>query len=281
MSTTRPPPVEHERRAVPRAGLAARVRDLLFGVLRWIAGHVRGFHAAIGVFLIAGVALLGVCVFLFVTLAYQVMEGRTSGFDRAILLWLNRHSSPGLDQWALEVTALGASLVVWMLVAVASVFLWVSKHRYSVLLLWVAILGTGIVSSTLKAFYGRPRPDVFPWRTPYAPMASFPSGHSMTAMVAYGTLAYLIARLEPTPGLRRLTFVFAGAVIVLIGVSRMYLGVHWPTDVIGGFAMGLAWAAFCALSIEALRYFRTRKPEVEEIEHDLDAEPERELGLRR
>lgn len=269
-----------ERRGHPRAGFGRRVRDALFAVLRWIARHVSGFYGAIGVFLIAGVAVVGIGALLFAHLADLVAGGHTLGFDRGVMLWLNRHSTPTLDVVALEVTALGAAVVVWMLVIVASVFLWVSRHRYSVLLLWTAMLGTGLISSTLKAVYNRPRPDLFPWRTPYAPHASFPSGHSMTAMVAYGTLAYLIARLEPTPLLRRITFAFAGAVIVLIGMSRMYLGVHWPTDVLGGFATGLAWAAFCALGIEALRYFRGRKPEVAEAEHDLDAEPERELGLR-
>lgn len=93
----------------------------------------------------------------------------------------------------------------------------------------------------------------------------------MGAMVMYATLAYLVARLESTPALRRLTFVFAAILVSLIGASRMYLGVHYPSDVLGGFLIGLAWATFCALGIEAIRYFRRRKPGVERVEHDLDA----------
>ncbi|HEX8243663.1 MAG TPA: phosphatase PAP2 family protein, partial [Longimicrobium sp.] len=161
--------------------------------------------------------------------------------------------------------------VVWLLVIIASVFLWVSRHRWSATLLWVSILGSGLINSVMKLFFNRPRPHLFPWRVPYAGLSSFPSGHSMTSMVCYATLAYLIARLVPSAFLRRFTFVVAALIIVLIGMSRMYLGVHYPTDVLAGFMMGLAWASFCALGIEAMRFFRHREPEVAQQEQDLDA----------
>jgi undecaprenyl-diphosphatase len=93
----------------------------------------------------------------------------------------------------------------------------------------------------------------------------------MSAMVCYATLAYLVARLEPSLFLRRFTFGVAAVIVVAIGLSRMYLGVHYPTDVLAGFTMGLAWASFCALGIEAVRYFRYRKPDVAVQEKDLDA----------
>ena len=235
---------------------------------------MRGFYAAVGVMMVVGVLLIVAAGFLFALLAEVVMEGQTASADRAILLWMDRQSTPTLTILAQEVTALGSGIVVWMVVLVSSAFLWVSKHRYSVALLWVAMIGSGILSSSLKAFFDRPRPDVFPWKVPYAGEASFPSGHSMTAMVGYATLAYLIARLEPSKTLRRMTFAVAAMVIVAIGLSRMYVGVHWPSDVLGGFAMGLAWAALCAMGIEAIRYFRTRKPEVEEVEQDLNGQPQ-------
>jgi undecaprenyl-diphosphatase len=278
--STQTTPSGAERRVRSRAGPTGRLGDALFRVLRWIGGHVRGFHTAVGTFLIIAVLLVVIGAVGFATLAQGVVRNHDNVLDRSVMEWMGRSESSFLTKAALEVTALGAGVVVWMLVLVSSVFLWVSRHRYSVLLLWVSILGAGLISSTLKAFFNRPRPDIFPWRAPYADQASFPSGHSMTAMVAYSTLAFLIARLEPTPFLRRMTFVLAGVVIVLIGLSRMYLGVHWPSDVIGGFLTGIAWAAFCALGIDALRYFRTRKPEIEEVEEDLDAEAEREAGVR-
>jgi undecaprenyl-diphosphatase len=269
-----------ERRALRRSGWREPLWDLLFGVLRWIGRHVRGFHAAVGTFLVAGLVLSLALLFAFVELAEWVMEGKTRAFDEAVLLWMHRHATPRLTVGALEVTALGASLVVWMVVTVASIFLWMSRHRYSVALLWVAVLGAGVINHVLKSLFDRPRPDLFPWRAPYAGHASFPSGHSMTAMVAYATLAYLVARLEPTPTLRRLTLGVTAVVILLIGLSRMYLGVHYPTDVVAGYITGLVWATFCALGIEAVRYFRGRRPEVESEEKDLDAGRERAAGVR-
>jgi undecaprenyl-diphosphatase len=200
-----------------------------------------------------------------------VMEGDTLPFDRAVLLWMNRHATPPLTGLALDVTALGAGTVVWLVVIIASVYLWVSRHRWSAALLWVSILGSGLINTIMKLFFQRERPHLFPWRVPYAGLSSFPSGHSMTSMVCYATLAYLIARLVPSRFLRRFTIFVAALIIVLIGLSRMYLGVHYPTDVAAGFIMGLAWASFCALGLEAVRFFRHRQPEVAAQEKDLEA----------
>ncbi|HEX8907523.1 MAG TPA: phosphatase PAP2 family protein [Longimicrobiaceae bacterium] len=261
-----------DRRSKPRT-TPQPARNAMFRLFRWVGGHVRGFHAAVGALLFVGLAVILICVALFAALADEVMEGDTLPFDRAVLLWMDRHSSPMLTGLALDVTALGAGTVVWLLVIVASVFLWVSRHRYSAALLWVSILGSGLINSVMKLFFNRPRPHLFPWRVPYAGFSSFPSGHSMTSMVCYATLAYLIARLVPSVFLRRFTFGVAALIIVLIGLSRMYLGVHYPTDVLAGFMMGLAWSSFCALGIEALRFFRRREPALAAQEQDLDAKP--------
>jgi len=268
--STHPQPVQHERRGEPRAG-AQPARNAMYSLFRLIGENVRGFHAAVGALLIVGLAIILVCVAFFAMLADEVMEGGTQKFDNAVLLWMNARASPQLTGFALNVSALGAGTVVWLVVIVASVFLWSTRHRWSVTLLWVSILGSGLINASMKLFFNRPRPQLFPWRAPYAGLSSFPSGHSMTAMVCYATLAYLVARLEPSRFLRRFTFVLAGVIILAIGLSRMYLGVHYPTDVLAGFTTGLAWASFCALGMEALRYFRHRKPEVAAQEKDLDA----------
>ena len=102
----------------------------------------------------------------------------------------------------------------------------------------------------------------------------------MTAMIAYGSVAFLVGRLEPTPALRRATWIVATMVILAIGISRVYLGVHYPSDVIAGFVAGLAWLAFVTSGITAIEFFASRKPEVRAEEQDLDAERERAAGVR-
>jgi len=258
-----------ERRSAPRA--AGSRPWWLSRLFHWVGKNVSGFYGAVGVLLIAGLAVMVACVGFFAMIADEVMEGGTQQFDDAVLLWMNQHASPWLTGLALDVTALGAGTVVWLVAIVASVFLWVSCHRWSAALLWVSILGSGLINAVMKLFFNRPRPHLFPWRVPYAGLSSFPSGHSMTSMVCYATLAYLITRLEPNVFLRRFTIALTALIVVGIGLSRMYLGVHYPTDVAAGFAMGLAWASFCALGIEAVRYFRHREPAVARQEKDLDA----------
>jgi undecaprenyl-diphosphatase len=264
----RPPPLD--RRAQPRTGAAGRLRGGLFGLLRLIGRHVQGFYAAVGVFLVVGLVLVTAAAAVFAQIAHAVVRGQTQQFDTAILRWMGSIGAPWLDAAALEVTALGARMVVYMVVLVASVFMWQSRHHYSAALLWVAVIGSGLINSVLKIAFNRPRPDVFPWRTQHVGVASFPSGHAMTSIVVYGTLAFLVARLAPTRWLRRLVWIVAILVIVLVGLSRLYLGVHYPSDVLAGFVVGGAWAITCALGMEAVRYFRTRRPEAVVEEKDLD-----------
>lgn len=259
-----------ERRLHPRHGRMEAFRGILFGLFRWIGGRVRGFHAAVGAFLAIGLVVAVAAVAGFATVAEEVMEGETRAFDVAVLRWMEQRHTPRLDVWALEVTSLGSGLVVAMTVAVASVFLWVTRHRYSVALLWTALLGSWLITRTLKTVFDRPRPDVFPWQTHYVDQGSFPSGHATTSMVVYLTLAYLVGRLAETRRLRALTLLVAAVLIALIGTSRLYLGVHYPSDVMAGYAVGFAWATFCALGIEAVRYFRGRRPGMEQVEEDLD-----------
>jgi undecaprenyl-diphosphatase len=239
-------------------------------LLRWIDRHVRGLHAALGAFLLLGFVTLVAAVLAFAGLAELVQEGVTQRMDEAILLWMNGHASPQLTEVALEVTSLGSTAMVWMTLCIASAFLWTARHHYSVVLLWVAMAGGTVINLTLKGIFARPRPHLFPWRTEMVGHSSFPSGHALTAVVLYATLAYLLARLGSTRALRRITLAVALLVIVLIGLSRLYLGVHYPSDVLAGFIVGLGWATFCALGIEAIRYFRQRKPGHPLQEEDLE-----------
>lgn len=248
---------------------------------------MRGFYSAVGIFLVAGLATAVAALGLFALLANAVAAGATQRLDGIVVAALRESASPVWDVLALAGAALGSGAAMWVVLVVGTVFLWRSRHHYSALLLWVALLGGRVLNHELKVAFRRPRPEPRDWslevlgRPVDFPLSfSFPSGHATTAMVLYGTLAYLVARLEPTPGQRRATFGAAAFLILLIGWSRIYLGVHYPSDVLAGYLSGLAWATFAALGIEAVRYFAARKPEIQAEERDLEKglEPLREAA---
>lgn len=267
-----------ERRTRPR-GRGRIFADALYAMLRFIARHVRGFYGAIITYLSFSFFVGLAAIWGFAELADEVLEGETQRFDERVLEGIAGQRTEFLDRLALEVTALGNTLTLTILVLLVSVFLWLTRHRYSVALLMIAVAGSGALNWLLKDIFGRPRPTIVEAATDVTSQ-SFPSGHSMSAMVAYGTAAYLVARLEPTAALRLTTWFIAALVILAIGVSRMYLGVHYPSDVIAGYIAGLAWTALVVSGLTAIRYFAKRKPDVVEEERDLEVEQEREEGLR-
>lgn len=250
------------RGALDTRGRAQLFWDVVFLAIRGIGAIVKNFYATFGVFLSAGalVALGG--TYAFAKFAGHVRSGRTQAFDDAVLRWLGAHHAPTLEPFMLEITFLGTGTVVMMIVAVSGLFLWLTKHRYSALLLLVATGGGILLNGLLKLGFGRPRPQIFDWGTQVASW-SFPSGHAMSATVVYGTVAYLATRLQVRRLHRVITLACAAIVIVLIALSRLYLGVHYPSDVIAGVIIGLAWAGFCMATLEAIQlYARKRAPKV-------------------
>jgi len=118
----------------------------------------------------------------------------------------------------------------------------------------------------LKLFFDRPRPSVVVWGT-NAVSSSFPSGHAMSATIVYSTVAYLAARLTKRRWARWLVMSLAAITVILISTSRLYLGVHYPSDVLAGAVIGLAWAAFCMATLELIQKFSTRSaPEIQKDE---------------
>ena len=259
------------RRAERRERARTRVSVLLgplYSILRLIARHVRGFWGAIAAFLTAGIIVGGIAAGVFVAFASVVTGGVTQSFDERVLSTLASRRSPGLDELMLEITGLGNGSVLLLVAATASVFLWLTNHRWSVYILMAGIIGGQIVNRLLKEAFGRDRPGVVEWIDQVS-SPSFPSGHAMTSFIVYGSVAYLVARLEPTRALRRFTYLMAALIIGSIGFSRMYLGVHYPSDVLAGFLAGLAWLAFVAASTRAVQYFAPRRPETAKEEPDI------------
>jgi undecaprenyl-diphosphatase len=267
-----------ERRQRP-PGRFHPLQDALSGVLRAIAHHAHDFYTALGTFLVVGavVAILGTWVFL--ELAEHVRAGGTQRFDDAVLVWMGAHRAPWLEHSLLEITALGTGLVVLMVAAVAALFLALTEHRYSAFLLLFATAGGIALNGVLKHYFHRPRPRIIVWET-HASTSSFPSGHAMNAIIVYATIAYLAARLEKRPWQRWLTLIVASAAIVLTALSRVYLGVHYPSDIVAGLIIGLAWVGFCLAGLEAVRVFALHF-HPSELSHERHLEPHErsEAGL--
>ena len=254
-----------ERRA-QRRGRTRHGWNLLFHGLRFIARHAGNFYTALGIVLVAGAALAVAGTLAFVQVAEIVQEGTTQQFDEAVLQWMAAHQVPVLEKVMFEITLLGTGIVVMTMVAVSALFLWLSDHRFSALLLVIATWGGVVINSLLKNTFDRPRPQVFEWGA-HVLTSSFPSGHAMSSTIAYGTVAYLAARLQARRWARWLTFIIAGILIALIMTSRLYLGVHYPSDVIAGSLMGLAWAGFCMAVLEGIQVFGRRyRPQI--LEHE-------------
>src|SRR4029079_18912459 len=189
-----------------------------------------------------------------------VKKGYTQQFDVAALQWLGAHHTPWLTTVMTEVTPLGTGIVVLTIVGVTTAFLWHTEHKISARLLLAATAGNIILNNVLKLYFDRARPNVFEWET-HAASSSFPSGHAMSATVVYGTVAYLLSRLQKHAWSRAITLVTAVVLVVLICTTRLYLGVHCPSDVLGGIIIGLAWSGFCMATLEAsLALARRRAP---------------------
>jgi undecaprenyl-diphosphatase len=260
-----------ERRHRPR-GRTRAVADALYSTLRFIGRHASGFWAPIAAFLTVGIAAGAGAMVLFALLAGAVFAGRTQAFDERVLHWFHAQRSPLLDEAMRQVTTLGDGIVLAMLAGVLSIFLWLTRHRWSVYILVLGVMGGMLMNNLLKGLFSRPRPDVIE-AIDHVATTSFPSGHAMTAIIAYGSVAWLVARLEPAPALRRTTWGIAALLVAAIGISRIYLGVHYPSDVLAGFLAGLAWLAFVAASLTAVRFFAPRRPQA--------AREERRLADRR
>ena len=219
------------------------------------AGSLLG---ALGIFLVAGVIVAAFCTWVFSEIAETVAAGGTQAFDEKVLRWIYAQHTHSLDATMIEITALGTGTVVLMIVCVAALFLTLTKHKYSAMLLLVATAGGLLLDLVLKLRFDRPRPHVFQWGT-NAVSSSFPSGHAMSATIVYSTVAYLAARLQKRQWARWLTMIIAAILIVLICFSRLYLGVHYPSDVLAGVVVGLAWAGFCMALLEAIQKLAQRR----------------------
>jgi len=258
-STQPPAGSAGDRRGAPRHHFAL-FWNLIFRALRKLGSHGRNFYAVVGIFLVVGALIAVGGTLAFAQLGDIVRQGRTQEFDTAVLRWIGARHTPFFTTVMNEVTPLGTGVVVLMVVGVTAAFLWGTEHKHSARLLLAATAGSILLNNVLKLYFDRPRPEVFE-RLTHAASSSFPSGHAMSATVVYGTVGYLLARLHKRAWSRALTLLFAVTMIVLICFTRLYLGVHYPSDVLAGIIIGLAWSGFCMATMEAsLALARRRAP---------------------
>ncbi|MDB5445869.1 MAG: putative phosphatidylglycerophosphatase [Phenylobacterium sp.] len=191
----------------------------------------------------------------FLAVGGDVREGETLALDRRLLLMLRVPGDPAQPIGSLnfqeamrDVTALGGSTVLTLVTVVAAIAFVLHGKRRHALILVVSVVVAEVLSGQLKALYGRPRPELAPHGS-YVYSASFPSGHSMLSTATYLTLAMLIASLEPRRASKALVFVLAAVLMLAIGFSRVYLAVHWPSDVLAGWCAGAACAFLAWLAL--------------------------------
>lgn len=187
----------------------------------------------------------------FVALVDEVLDGEIRGLDGRLLLALRNPqdaSDPLGPRWFEElmrdITAFGGTGPLAFITLAGVIYLLLRRRLRTALFLFAAIAGGQLLSSALKLGFDQPRPDLVPHGM-HVYTASFPSGHAMMTAIVYLTLAALLARSESRKRLKAFLLLLAAFVTLMVGVSRVYLGVHWPSDVLGGWMIGSAWATGC------------------------------------
>lgn len=208
--------------------------------------------------LLASLTLLVGLILLFTQIADAVFEQETHAFDKAILLALRTGNDPTQmigPAWLAasfrDITSLGGFTVITLVTVLAASYLLAAGKARNAVILTLAISLGAVAESGLKLLFSRARPDVVPHLVDVQTM-SFPSGHAMMSAITYLTLGAMLARAQPTRRLRLFILSVGVFLTLLIGTSRVFLGVHWPTDIMAGWTVGGAWALTVWMITDAL-----------------------------
>lgn len=215
------------------------------------------------------IVLFVFAVWIFAAVADEVREEEHLHIEKELMLALREGTPPHpvgpywLADVARDVTGLGSVAVLSGVVALVAGFLFLSRHHAASLFVIAASLGGLGLNNLLKTFFGRDRPDEA-LRLVEISSHSFPSGHAMSSATIYLTLAVLLVRLVERR--REKAYIFGAALLLsfCVGLSRVYLGVHYPTDVIAGWAAGVAWAQICWLAAHVIGRRRLVQPTTDE-----------------
>lgn len=221
------------------------LRDHAQGARRWLA------WPASELLLLSGILLATAGGLAFAWLAGEVMDGETRRFDERLLMLFRSPGDPAdpigprwVEEMARDVTALGSGVVLTFATLAVIGYLLLARKRGAALLVALSIGGGALLSTLLKLGFDRPRPDLVPHAVAVY-SASFPSGHAMLSAASFLTLGALLMRVAARRRLKGYVMALAVLATIAVGVSRVYLGVHWPTDVLAGWCAGAAWALLC------------------------------------
>ena len=219
--------------------------------------------------MLATIAILAGGISAFISLADEVVEGDTVDFDRAVILALRNPADLSdplgplwLEEAVRDVTALGGNFVLAFVAVAVIGFLLLTRRRGAALLVLASVAGGALIGTALKIGFERPRPDLVPHGA-IVYTASFPSNHAVLSAATYLTLGALLARLQVRRREKYYFLAISMTLTALVGLSRIYLGVHWPTDVLAGWSIGAAWAMFVWL----IALWLQRRGDVEQIGH--------------
>ena len=209
--------------------------------------------------LLVGGGIICACLWIFIAVADEVREGDFQPVEERIILALRRPGDPGhlrgpgwLEEAARDISALGGVTVLTLLTATTTGYLLLSGRGRLALVIVIAVGGGTILESALKTAFARARPEES-LRLVQVTSFSFPSGHSMLSSVVYLTLGALLARTVPRPAQKSFIIGAALGLSFLVGLSRVMLGVHYPTDVVAGWTLGIAWSLLCGLAASRLQ----------------------------
>ena len=215
-------------------------------LLRRIINFFGSVRVALGTLLFAGLLSAIAVLFFFGWLADEMLEGDTRRFDDAVRNFVHGFASPALTTVMQTASFLGSTLFLTGFGVIIVIALYLSRHRRGAILFALTTIGASVLLVALKLAFKRARPEPF-FDTILPASYSFPSGHSLGSSCFYAALAVILTTRIKSVRLRIVIWSAAAAMILLVGISRIYLGVHYPSDVVAGYAVGLIWVITIAV----------------------------------